>query len=548
MTDIEIASSCKKDNIIDIAKKIGLDEDLIECYGKYKAKINFFDVNTDKNGKLILVTSINPTPYGEGKTTVSIGLNDGLNCIGKNSIAVLREPSLGPVFGIKGGATGGRYAQIVPMEDINLHFTGDLHAITTANNLISAAIDNHIFFGNELNIDPDKITFQRCMDMNDRALRNITIKGGNKIERQEKFNITAASEIMSVLCLSNYLAELKEKLGNILIGFTTDNKPVYTKDLKLEGALTVILKDALKPNLVQSLENNPVIVHGGPFANIAHGCNSIIATKLGLKLADYVVTEAGFGSDLGAEKFFDIKCRKGNLKPDCVVLVCTIKALKYNAGVEKENILKENLGAVQIGLSNLMVHMINLLKYTKNIIVTLNKYDTDTDAEIDIVRKYCKESNVDFVVSDSYLIGGIGSSVLAKKVTEICERPNDFKLLYEDNLSIVDKINTICTEIYHASKVNYEDKALQKIKLIESLDYSYLPVCISKTQYSISDDPKRLGFPKGFEVTVKDIIPYTGAGFITVLLGDVMTMPGLSKKANYENIGLDENGNIIGIF
>ena len=548
MTDIEIASSCKKDNIIDIAKKIGLDEDLIECYGKYKAKINFFDVNTDKNGKLILVTSINPTPYGEGKTTVSIGLNDGLNCIGKNSIAVLREPSLGPVFGIKGGATGGRYAQIVPMEDINLHFTGDLHAITTANNLISAAIDNHIFFGNELNIDPDKITFQRCMDMNDRALRNITIKGGNKIERQEKFNITAASEIMSVLCLSNYLAELKEKLGNILIGFTTDNKPVYTKDLKLEGALTVILKDALKPNLVQSLENNPVIVHGGPFANIAHGCNSIIATKLGLKLADYVVTEAGFGSDLGAEKFFDIKCRKGNLKPDCVVLVCTIKALKYNAGVEKENILKENLGAVQMGLSNLMVHMINLLKYTKNIIVTLNKYDTDTDAEIDIVRKYCKESNVDFVVSDSYLIGGIGSSVLAKKVTEICERPNDFKLLYEDNLSIVDKINTICTEIYHASKVNYEDKALQKIKLIESLDYSYLPVCISKTQYSISDDPKRLGFPKGFEVTVKDIIPYTGAGFITVLLGDVMTMPGLSKKANYENIGLDENGNIIGIF
>ncbi len=548
MTDIEIASSCKKENIIDIAKKIELDEELIECYGKYKAKINFFDVNTDKNGKLILVTSINPTPYGEGKTTVSIGLNDGLNCIGKNSIAVLREPSLGPVFGIKGGATGGRYAQIVPMEDINLHFTGDLHAITTANNLISAAIDNHIFFGNELNIDPNKITFQRCMDMNDRALRNITIKGGNKIERQEKFNITAASEIMSVLCLSNYLAELKEKLGNILIGFTTDNKPVYTKDLKLEGALTVILKDALKPNLVQSLENNPVIVHGGPFANIAHGCNSIIATKLGLKLADYVVTEAGFGSDLGAEKFFDIKCRKGNLKPDCVVLVCTIKALKYNAGVEKENILKENLGAVQMGLSNLMVHMINLLKYTKNIIVTLNKYDTDTDAEIDIVRKYCKESNVDFVVSDSYLIGGVGSSVLAKKVTEICERPNDFKLLYEDNMSITDKINTICTEIYHASKVNYEDKALQKIKLIESLDYSYLPVCISKTQYSISDDPKRLGFPKGFEVTVKDIIPYTGAGFITVLLGDVMTMPGLSKKANYENIGLDENGNIIGIF
>lgn len=548
MTDIEVANSCKKKDIVEVAESLGLTQEMLECFGKYKAKVNYYDVTTDKNGKLILVTSINPTPFGEGKTTVSIGLHDGLRSIGKDSLAVLREPSLGPVFGIKGGATGGRYAQVVPMEDINLHFTGDIHAITTANNLIAAAIDSHIYFGNELGLDPNRIEFRRCMDMNDRALRDITIKGGNKYEREEVFNITAASEIMSILCLSKYLSDLKEKLGNILIGYTYEGKAVYSRDLKLEGALTVILKDALKPNLVQTLENNPVLIHGGPFANIAHGCNSIIATNLGLKLAKYVVTEAGFGSDLGAEKFFDIKCRKANLKPDCVVLVCTIKALKYNAGVTKENILKENVEAVRLGLPNLMVHLINLLKYTKNVIVTVNKYDTDTDEEIDIVRQYCKESHVPFVVSDSYLNGGVGSQVLAKKVVEICDNENDFKLLYEDNLSIVEKINKVCTEIYHAGKVNFTTTALEKIKKLEQDELSYLPVCISKTQYSISDDPKKLGFPRDFEVTVRDVIPYTGAGFITVLLGDVMTMPGLSKKANYENIDIDNDGNIVGIF
>ena len=548
MTDIEVANSCQKKKIIDVAKELDIDEELLECYGKYKAKINFYDVSTDKNGKLILVTSINPTPYGEGKTTVSIGLHDGLRSIGKKSVAVLREPSLGPVFGIKGGATGGRYAQIVPMEDINLHFTGDLHAITSANNLISAAIDNHLYFGNELGLDQEKIVFKRCMDMNDRALRDVEVRGGGKVTRKDYFNITAASEIMSILCLSEYLGDLKEKLGSILIGYTYEGKPVYSRDLKIDGALTVLLKDALKPNLVQTLENNPVIVHGGPFANIAHGCNSVIATRLGMKVADYVVTEAGFGADLGAEKFFDIKCRKTGLKPDCVVLVCTIKALKYNAGIGKEDILKENVDAVQRGLPNLMVHLVNLLKYTHNVIVTVNKYDTDTPEEIDIVRQYCKDSNVPFVVSDSYLNGGVGSQVLAKKVSEICDNPNDFQLLYEDNLSIVDKINKVCTEIYHAGKVNFSDVALEKIKMLEALEVGHLPVCISKTQYSISDDPKKLGFPSGFDVTVRDIIPYTGAGFITVLLGDVMTMPGLSRKPNYENIDIDKDGNIVGIF
>lgn len=548
MTDIEIANSCEKKNIIDVAKDLGLNEDLIECYGKDKAKVNFSDVMTGKKGKLILVTSINPTPYGEGKTTVSIGLHDGLRSINKKSIAVLREPSLGPVFGIKGGATGGRYAQVVPMEDINLHFTGDMHAITSANNLISAAIDNHLFFGNNLNIDPKKIVFKRCMDMNDRALRNVLVQGNKNTDREDNFNITAASEIMSILCMSKDLVDLKYNLGNILIGYTINNKPIYTKDLKLEGSLGVLLKDAIKPNLVQTLENNPVLIHGGPFANIAHGCNSIIATNLGLQLADYVVTEAGFGSDLGAEKFFDIKCRKANLKPDCVVLVCTIKALKYNAGVKKESILKENVEAVQLGLSNLMVHLINLLKYTKNIIVTLNKYETDTKDEIEVVRNYCKASNIPFVVSDSYLSGGIGSAVLAKKVVDICNKKNDFKLLYDDNLKIVDKIDKICKEIYHAGKVNYTKEAMEKIEQLEKQELSHLPVCISKTQYSISDDPKKLGFPRGFEVSVKDVIPYTGAGFITVLLGDVMTMPGLAKKANYENINIDDNGVVEGIF
>lgn len=542
MTDIEIQRKFKKDNIRDVAKKIGIEDNIL-LYGDDKAKINYDKININKNGKLILVTSINPTPYGEGKTTVSIGLNDGLNKIGKSSIAVLREPSMGPVFGIKGGATGGGYSQVMPMEDINLHFTGDMHAITSANNLISAAIDNHIYFGNELNIDTNKVCFRRCMDMNDRALREVNLSN-----RTDYFNITAASEIMSILCLSNDFEDLKNKLSNILVAYDINGKPIYSRDLKLTGALAIILKDAIKPNLVQSLENNPVIIHGGPFANIAHGCNSIIATKLGLRLADYVVTEAGFGSDLGAEKFFDIKCRKANLKPSCVVVVATIKALKYNAGINKDDILTENMDALKEGISNLEVHIDNMLKYTKNVIVTLNKYNTDTDEEIEFIRNYVLNRGVEFEINDSYASGGDGSCKLAKKVVDVCDKDNDFKLLYEDSLSIKEKINIIAKKIYHAGNINYTDLALSKIKDIENINMDKLPVCIAKTQYSISDDPKKLGYPKDYEITVRDVNVYTGAGFIVVYLGSIMTMPGLSRHANYENMSIDNNYNIEGIF
>ncbi len=542
MTDIEIQRKCKKRNIRDVAKKINIENNII-LYGDDKAKIDYDEININNNGNLILVTSINPTPYGEGKTTVSIGLNDGLNNIGKKSVAVLREPSMGPVFGIKGGATGGGYSQVMPISDINLHFTGDMHAITSANNLISAAIDNHIYFGNELNIDINKICFRRCMDVNDRALREVNL--GN---RTDYFNITAASEVMSILCLSNDFEDLKNKLSNILVAYDIYGKPIYSRDLKLEGALAIILKDAIKPNLVQSLENNPVIIHGGPFANIAHGCNSIIATKLGLKLADYVVTEAGFGSDLGAEKFFDIKCRKANLKPSCVVVVATIKALKYNAGINKEDILKENLDALKKGISNLDVHIDNMLRYTKNVIVTLNKYDTDTEEEILFVKNLVESKGIDFSINDSYARGGEGSCELALKVVDVCDRDNDFKLLYDDNLSIKDKISIIAKDIYHAGNINYTDLALSKIKDIENINMDKLPVCIAKTQYSISDDPKKLGYPKDYEITVRDVNVYTGAGFIVVYLGSIMTMPGLSRHANYENMSIDNNYNIEGIF
>ena len=542
MTDIEIQNKVKKLNIVDVAKKIGVEDNII-LYGDDKAKIKFEEINFNKDGKLILVTSINPTPYGEGKTTVSIGLNDGLKKIGMDSIAVLREPSLGPVFGVKGGATGGGYSQVMPMEDINLHFTGDIHAITSANNLISAAIDNHIYFGNELGIDTNKICFRRCLDVNDRALREVTLN-----ERVDKFNITAASEIMSIVCLSSSFQDLKNRLSNILIAYDIGGKPIYSRDLKLTGALAIILKDAIKPNLVQSLENNPVIVHGGPFANIAHGCNSIIATRLGLKLASYVVTEAGFGSDLGAEKFFDIKCRNARIKPNCVVIVATIKALKYNAGIVKEDILKENLDALSDGISNLEVHIDNMLKYTKNIVVALNRYNTDTEEEIDYVRNFVLDKGVEFEVNDSYLKGGVGSISLSQKVVEICNRDNDFKLLYDDNSSIVDKIEIIAKNIYHAGKVNYTEFALSKIKDIENIGMDSLPVCIAKTQYSISDDPKKLGYPKDYEITVRDVNVYTGAAFIVVYLGSIMTMPGLSRRANYENMVIDNNYNIEGIF
>ena len=542
MTDIEIQNSCKKINIIDVAKKIGIDKNIL-LYGDDKAKIKFNEINGKEDGKLILVTSINPTPYGEGKTTVSIGLNDGLNKIGKRSIAVLREPSLGPVFGVKGGATGGGYSQVMPISDINLHFTGDMHAITSANDLISAAIDNHIYYGNSLDIDVNNICFRRCLDVNDRALRSVNLNN-----RVEHFNITAASEVMSVLCLSNDLMDLKKRLSNILIAYNSKGMPIYVSDLKLEGALTVLLKDAIMPNLVQSLENNPVIIHGGPFANIAHGCNSVIATKLGLSISDYVVTEAGFGSDLGASKFFDIKCRSAKLKPNCVVIVATTKALKYNAGVLKDDILKPNVKAIENGISNLDAHIDNMLNYTKNIIVTLNKYDTDTDEEINYIKDYVTNRGINFSINDSYLLGGEGSVDLASKVVDICNKDIDFKLLYDEKLCIKDKIDIICKKVFHAGCINYSEEACKKIRMIENINKDKLPICVAKTQYSISDDPKKLGYPKDYEIMVKDVNVYTGAGFIVVYLGDIMTMPGLSRNSNYINIDIDSNYNIKGIF
>lgn len=542
MNDIEIARGCKKLDIREIAKKLGI-EDNIELYGRDKAKINFNEINSRKEGKLILVTSINPTPYGEGKTTVSIGLNDGLNKLGKSSIAVLREPSLGPVFGIKGGATGGGYSQVVPMEDINLHFTGDFHAITSANNLIAAAIDNHIYFGNELEIDTDKILFKRCLDVNDRVLRHVSLSN-----REEEFNITAASEIMSVLCLSVDFNDLKRRLSNILVAISKDGKPIRCHDLKLEGSLAVLLKDAIKPNLVQSLENNPVIIHGGPFANIAHGCNSIIATKLGLGLADYVVTEAGFGSDLGAEKFLDIKCRVAGLKPSCIVIVATIKAIKYNGGVSKEDILKKDLEAIREGVCNLEAHIDNMKLYTDNIVVTLNKYDTDTEEEINYIRDFVIGKSVNFAVNNSYLEGGNGSVELAREVVKVVSQDNDFKLLYDSNLSIREKIEVIAKKIYHAGKVNYSSEALEKIAYYEKLGCNNYPVCIAKTQYSLSDDAKKLGSPRDFSIIVRDVNVYMGAEFIVVYLGNIMTMPGLSRHANYENIDIDDKYEIKGLF
>ena len=540
MSDIEISNNSLKLDIKEISSKLDI-EDKIELYGNDKAKIKYNEINGEENGKLILVTSINPTPYGEGKTTVSIGLSDGLNKIGKKSIAVLREPSLGPVFGIKGGATGGGYSQVVPMEDINLHFTGDFHAITTANNLISAAIDNHIYFGNELDIK--RVVFNRCMDMNDRTLRCVDLG-----TRMDKFNITAASEVMTLLCLSHDFDDLKLRLGNILVGYDSDNKPIYTKDLKLEGALALILKDAIKPNLVQSLENNPVIIHGGPFANIAHGCNSIIATKLGMKLADYVVTEAGFGSDLGAEKFLDIKCREANIKPNAIVIVAAIKALKYNAGIGREDILKENIEAVRSGICNLEAHIDNMLKYTDNVMVALNKYSTDTLEEINVVSEFVTSKGLRFAGNESYTEGGVGAVELARNVLELCNNNSNFKLLYENDLELKEKIEVIVKEIYHASNVEYLDGIIEKLNTYQKLGYGKFPVCIAKTQYSLSDDPKVLGSPKNYSVTIRDVNIYTGAGFVVVYLGNIMTMPGLSREPNYINMDIDNNYNIKGLF
>ena len=537
MKDIEIARSIKKLDIREIGKKIGLNEEDLILYGNDKAKIR--NCPCGKNGKLVLVTAISPTPYGEGKTTVSIGLLDALRKIKKNAIGVLREPSMGPVFGMKGGATGGGYSQVVPMEDINLHFTGDFHAITSANNLICVAIDNHIYFGNELDIQ--EVTFGRCLDVNDRALREVTAGG-----RSDVFSITAASEIMALFCLATSLDDLKEKLGNIVIGYNSKKEELHAKDLNVEGAMLTLLKDAFLPNLVQTLEGNPVIIHGGPFANIAHGCNSIVATKYGLGLADYVITEAGFGADLGAEKFFDIKCRKAGLSPDAVVLVATIKALKYHGGVKKDDIYLENIDALKLGLSNLVRHIENMKKYTKNVVVCLNRYDTDLDTEIDIVRECCKSNEVLFSESKAYSLGGEGAIDVAEKVLEVLNNKNDFKVLYEDELSLVEKVNRVAKEIYRAKDVEFSEIALEKLNLFEEKGLGKLPICIAKTQYSFSDDAKAVGAPNDFVIHVRDVRLYNGAGFITVLLGDIMTMPGLSRKPNYEIIDVVD-GNIVGL-
>ena len=535
MTDIEISRNSNKLNVIDVAKKIGLSEDDLILYGKYKAKI-CSEIN-DSKGKLILVTAISPTPMGEGKTTVSIGLGDALNSLGKSTLISLREPSMGPVFGMKGGATGGGYSQVVPMEDINLHFTGDFHAITSANNLICAAIDNHIYFGNSLKIKD--VYFKRCLDVNDRALRNVDLG-----TRNDSFSISSASEIMALFCLADSLEDLRKRLGNIVIGINEDNEFVYVKDLNIVGSLVALLKDAFYPNLVQTLENTPAIIHGGPFANIAHGCSSLYATKLSLGIADYVVTEAGFGADLGAEKFLNIKCRYGNLKPEAVVLVATIKALKYHGGVSKDLVFEKNDDALIKGFENLDKHYENLKKFGVNVVVCLNKFGTDTDEDIDLLRKHCEEKNYLFSVSTAYVDGGKGAYDLANIITELPS--SNFKCLYDLDKSISDKINIVCKEIYGAKNVNISNEVLDKIEVFNKNNMSNLPVCIAKTQYSFSDDKSRVGVPKDFEVTVRDVNIYNGAGFITVLLGDIMTMPGLSRKPNCEFIDVVD-GEIINL-
>ena len=564
MTDIEIAKNVKLKNITEIAKNIGIKEDEIEVYGKYKAKISnevSKRLKEKENGKLILVTAINPTPLGEGKTTVSIAIADALNKIGKKAILALREPSLGPVFGIKGGATGGGMSQVAPMEDINLHFTGDIHAITTANNLLSSLIDNHIYFGNELKIK--KVTWKRCIDLNDRQLRMIEtgLSGEKNIEpRKDGFNITVASEIMAILCLSKDIKELKENLGNIIIGYNEKDEPVYAKDLNAQGAMAALLKDAIKPNLVQTLEHTPAIIHGGPFANIAHGCNSIIATKLALKLGEYTVTEAGFGADLGAEKFLDIKCRKAKIKPDIAVIVTTIKALKYHGGVEKEDIQYENIKGIQNGLHNLFTHVENLkVRYGLKVIVALNKFNTDKDEEIEFLEKALKEKNIELSIVEGWKKGGNGAIDIANKIIKETENAEEFinefsmirnevNYLYPLRDDIKTKIEKIATKIYRATEVEFSIEAIEKIEKIEKMGYAKLPVCIAKTQYSLSDDSKNLQDKGKYKITIRDIELKAGAGFVVALAGKIMTMPGLPKKPSAENIDIDEDENISGIF
>ena len=554
MEDVEIARNTKLENITKIAEEVGIEEQELELYGKYKAKIDSKNLlkrlENKKDGKLILVTSINPTPLGEGKTTMAIGLADGLKRIGKKAILALREPSLGPVFGIKGGATGGGYAQVAPMEDINLHFTGDIHAITYANDLLSALIDNHIYNGNELGFE--KVTWKRCIDLNDRQLRKVnTGLSGEKniVEREDGFDISVASEIMAILCLSTDIADLKRRIGNIVVGYNKDEEPIRAKDLHAEGSMTVLLKDAIKPNLVQTLEHTPAIIHGGPFANIAHGCNSIIATKTAMKLADFCVTEAGFGSDLGAEKFLDIKCRIADLKPDAVVLVATVRALKYNGGVKKEDLSEENLDALKAGIVNLEKHIENIAKFGVPCVVTLNEFVTDSEAELAYVKEFCEARGCEFALSKVWEKGGEGGIELAQKVIDTIEnKESNFHYLYENELSIVEKIETIAKEIYGAGEVIIEPAAKQQIARIESLGFGSMPVCMAKNQYSLSDDKTILGRPEGFPIHIRDVYVSAGAGFVVAITGTIMTMPGLPKVPAAEGIDVNDDGQITGLF
>lgn len=554
LTDIEIAQQCKMKPITEIAAQLGIAPEELEPYGHYKAKLSddlAKRLENKPDGKLILVTAINPTPAGEGKTTTTVGLGQAMSKIGKNAIIALREPSLGPVFGIKGGAAGGGYAQVVPMEDINLHFTGDMHAITAANNLLCAILDNHLQQGNQLNIDPRRVLFKRCMDMNDRALRFVNVGLGGKangVPREDGFQITVASEVMAILCLAADLQDLKERLGNILVAYTYDNRPVYAKDLQVNGSMAVLLKDAIKPNLVQTLENTPALMHGGPFANIAHGCNSVRATKLALKLADYTITEAGFGSDLGAEKFLDIKCRYAGLAPSAIVVVATLRALKYNGGVPKADTAKPNVEAVKAGLCNLAAHVENMKKYGVPVVVAINHFLTDSDEEVEILENYCRENDVEFALSDVFAKGGEGGIELAHKVVKACEKPANFAPIYDVNLPIKEKIETIAKTIYGADGVTYSSEANKAIAEIEKLGKDKLPICMAKTQYSLSDDATKLGRPTGFKINIRDVKLSAGAGFIVALSGAIMTMPGLGKEPAAYRIDIDADGNIHGLF
>ncbi len=554
-TDIQIAQEAELFHIKEVAKKLDISEDDLEFYGKYKAKLSDDLMNRVKekeDGKLILVTAINPTPAGEGKTTITVGLGEAFGVLGKKAVIALREPSLGPCFGIKGGAAGGGYAQVVPMEDLNLHFTGDFHAITSANNLLAAMLDNHLQQGNALRIDPKQIVWKRCLDMNDRALRNVVIGMGGKMDgvvRQDRFQITVASEIMAILCLANDMADLKDRLSKIIVAYNVDGEPVTAKDLKAVGSMAALLKDAIKPNLIQTLEHTPALVHGGPFANIAHGCNSVRATKMALKLADYVVTEAGFGADLGAEKFMDIKCRMAGLKPDAVVLVATVRALKYNGGVPKAELGAENLDALKNGICNLEKHIENLQKFNVPVVVTLNRFVTDSEAELQFIENFCKERGCEFALSDVWEKGGEGGVALAQAVLQTIEtKPSHYAPLYDDSLSIEEKIETIAKEIYGARSVSYSKAAKKSLAKIAEMGMESFPVCMAKTQYSLSDDAKKLGRPTDFDITVNEIYVSAGAGFVVAITGSIMTMPGLPKVPAAEGIDVNDDGVITGLF